>query len=986
MMETTLRFDKDGQPVDRTLHTAGHSRGGAPEYVLRGMRYDYIRTLSEGSGEAEIFLVKRGGQEYALKIYYPEIDINRETLRIVANIDFDMIVKVYDFGTVFLDGKKRAYELMEYLRGGTLAQLLGKRHGDDIVLTDEDFKRFRRVALQAAAAIACCHNYNLIHKDVKPSNIFFRDEKRTQVVLGDFGIASVIADEGGLHRTTQARTPLYAAPEMYSDVIDGEVEISPAADYYSLGVTLLSTLDPQLYMVKSKGERDIIKRKAEGRLPGVDKLPERVKLLIQGLTAVRPESRWTYREVEQWFLGETPSIDLSSPYLKYGAFVFDPERNMVAENVRELVIMMSENEAIASNYLYSGKIREWLEHSGNVKLAVAVDDIVKNRYPADKTAGLMTAIYTMDPSFPYKDIKGNECHGLHEAAVAMMADAEQYAMVLKNDKDRLWNYIRVRSSEQKVKSDLIDHPSVRTVTDVKMLAFAMDAEMPFLQNHRSQSIEEITYAFGHERLTDDDWMSIIDGRYAAWLGCHENAIAAETVKILTESVKAAGKRGQSSSLELSSGSSLDEVKGDEIRTNIKRVKELAYNVIYNIDRDAAYDLAEAHTPQKIGDQLAQRLMALQHADDEEITKAVSEFADAEGRFAHYAALHGWYEYATEAVRCFNLNSEENKERLGMYDIRTAAYRFVRILGSTPTYVLPSGDKLTHGLNIDNRHRSDIRTEMHTGCFMQWLAVFYHEDPTKDFSEEYGYERALEEWVNTLGYYDAQTIYYKRFTQAKEDTANRTGELRSQYKRLKKNINGWRTAYYALNIIWIALLIIFGIKDRTYTFNHYMLTIVLPVGGTTALIAGTRGFLKGYGFMICCFWGLVGALTSFIPVYVLRYIDKHTPELTIMAIILFTAIYMVLCHRTGKSMEAKEDARLIETMMGADKETDVQSSLIEPLYYTFKTKGYHFRGSKFGMLDDVQDRLRNLSGEITLHYGLWNLMVAALVAEMIIMIV
>ena len=160
-----------------------------------------------------------------LKVYYPDIDINKDTLKFLVNLNFDMVVKLFDFGKIYLDGKKRYCELMEYLRGGTLNSYEIKA----------DINKFRRIALQAAAALECCHKNNVIHKDIKPSNFFFRDEAQTEVVLGDFGISSIITDGSYMHCTTQSRTPVYAAPEMYDDVIDGKVEISPAVDYYSLG-------------------------------------------------------------------------------------------------------------------------------------------------------------------------------------------------------------------------------------------------------------------------------------------------------------------------------------------------------------------------------------------------------------------------------------------------------------------------------------------------------------------------------------------------------------------------------------------------------------------------------------------------------------------------------------------------------------------------------------------------------------------------------
>ena len=183
-------------------------------FMLKGVRYRKVECLSDNSGEAQVFLVEKDGQDFVLKVYYPNFDVNKKLLQTIYNFDFEMIVHLHDYGKTYVDGKHRSYELMEYLRGGTLS---------DYHLNG-DMDKFRRIALQCAGALAYCHGYNILHKDIKPSNFFFRDRDRSEVVLGDFGISSLLEQDGKSHRTTQARTPIYAAPEMYSDVIDGVVE------------------------------------------------------------------------------------------------------------------------------------------------------------------------------------------------------------------------------------------------------------------------------------------------------------------------------------------------------------------------------------------------------------------------------------------------------------------------------------------------------------------------------------------------------------------------------------------------------------------------------------------------------------------------------------------------------------------------------------------------------------------------------------------
>lgn len=89
--------------------------------------------------------------------------------------------------------------------------------------------------------------------------------------------------------------------------------------------------------------------------------------------------------------------------------------------------------------------------------------------------------------------------------------------------------------------------------------------------------------------------------------------------------------------------------------------------------------------------------------------------------------------------------------------------------------------------------------------------------------------------------------------------------------------------------------------------------------------------------------------------------------------------MLVCHLTDFRGDEKADSKLISEVL----DNDVKSTLIEPLYYTFKTKSYKFNGSKFGMLNDVTDQVRSISGESVLHYVLWSLLALIFVLNFII---
>ena len=927
-VETTIRPDGN----------TGGQAGGEVEFLLKGKVYRSIKCLSDNSGEAQVFLVEGSEGQRVLKIYYPNFTIKRTLMRIILNINMEMIVRIDDYGNTYVDGKNRDYELMEYLRGGTLMNY-------DL---NGDFNQFRRIALQAAAALACCHNNNVIHKDIKPSNFFFRDTDHKEVVLGDFGISSVMGGDERLHRTTQARTPVYAAPEMYNDVIDGEVEITPSVDYYSLGITLMTLWLGENPL--SQNERVMMRKKNEGRLPRINELPDRVKMIVQGLTAVNPQTRWGYEQVERWFLGEDVEVDISSPMLKYRSFVVDPDRNLIADNVHELIPLLVDNERLAFSYLYNGRIASWLEQCGNVKLSSAVKDIVVNRYPADQRAGLMAAVYVMEPTYPYKDVRGNLCDDVHSAAISVLSYQEDYTMALTNPNDTLFLYLDSHSKADvdRLRSYFSKESKMDRRIAILKLVYEIDPDIPFLNRFPSSTVAEIIHSFGYEECTEDEWMSLTDGRFLSWMYSHEDHMACEALRIMT--------------------------------TGKQPSRSLGYKVLYNIDRDAAYDLREADTPFKVGEVLNEQLKTWQDLSDEEFDKQVADYTDPEGRFYYFAHLHGWIEQISQARACFDLKSEENRERLGAYDARTAAYRFCRILGVTPSYLLEDGNELKSGAGVDlAAYRPQMLTAIKQGSLSQWLSVFYHEDPTQDFTEEYSYERKLEEWVIKLGEIDKNHKYYKRFGKAKEETARKYGEVRKGYYKAKAKEKRWRIIYYGLCALFMLALIIFGIEDRDYLLRNSFTTIALPVGGMTAVIVGLRSYFRGYGFVMCCLWGVLGFQTSYIPITILKSVNSAYPSLFIPVIVVITLIYMLICHLTDYRTDSKGDNQLINEVM----QDDIKSTLIEPLYYTFKQKSFRFKGSKFGILDDVTNQVRSISGESVLHYILWSIMVGLLLLEMLL---
>jgi eukaryotic-like serine/threonine-protein kinase len=117
--------------------------------------------------------------------------------------------------------------VLELLSGGTLAERLAA-HGPLGVASA------RRLGLDLLAALDAAHERGIVHRDVKPANVFF--DAAGNAKLGDFGTAH-LADFGATQTGGFMGTVAYMAPEQ----ITGGT-IGAAADLYALGVTLFQAL------------------------------------------------------------------------------------------------------------------------------------------------------------------------------------------------------------------------------------------------------------------------------------------------------------------------------------------------------------------------------------------------------------------------------------------------------------------------------------------------------------------------------------------------------------------------------------------------------------------------------------------------------------------------------------------------------------------------------------------------------------------------
>src|SRR5215813_6244321 len=165
----------------------------------------------------------------ALKVIAPDFRADEEyTARFtreaqsIARLTHPNIVHIYRFGQA--DGIY--YMAMQYVEGADVGWLIEDYRASGELMPVADVVR---IVQDIGSALDYAHSKNVIHRDVKPSNIMVDNQGRA--ILTDFGLA-LLSDQGT--RGQIFGSPYYISPEQA--ISSGNVV--PQSDLYALGVTL----------------------------------------------------------------------------------------------------------------------------------------------------------------------------------------------------------------------------------------------------------------------------------------------------------------------------------------------------------------------------------------------------------------------------------------------------------------------------------------------------------------------------------------------------------------------------------------------------------------------------------------------------------------------------------------------------------------------------------------------------------------------------
>ncbi len=194
--------------------------------------YELIEELGRG-GMAMVYRARdrQLEREVAIKVLPFSLAFDSEFVerfqreaRTAAQLEHPNIIPIYRVGRA----GRVIYFVMKFLRGGSLATVLGER----MRLNPPEI---RRLLVEAGSALGYAAQRGIVHRDIKPDNIMF--DEFGQCMLTDFGIAKAASGQRLTGTGMSIGTPHYMSPEQArAQAIDGR------SDIYSLGVVAYQAL------------------------------------------------------------------------------------------------------------------------------------------------------------------------------------------------------------------------------------------------------------------------------------------------------------------------------------------------------------------------------------------------------------------------------------------------------------------------------------------------------------------------------------------------------------------------------------------------------------------------------------------------------------------------------------------------------------------------------------------------------------------------
>lgn len=223
------------------------------EAICSNLNLSYLGGSGIGSFKETYHVLSEAGENIALKVF-KSANANERTSREIDAMkvcEHHNIARLLEVTKYEYDGQSYLYLLEEYLSGGTLSEKLQK--------STYDILSFHFIGMALIEALEHIAERNLVHRDIKPDNIMFREDGETPVIV-DFGLVRDLNNQS-LTQTWLLQgpgSPYYSAPEQLNnqkELIDWKT------DQFALGITFsLCLLGVHPYYHKGDTQGDVVMR------------------------------------------------------------------------------------------------------------------------------------------------------------------------------------------------------------------------------------------------------------------------------------------------------------------------------------------------------------------------------------------------------------------------------------------------------------------------------------------------------------------------------------------------------------------------------------------------------------------------------------------------------------------------------------------------------------------------------------------------------
>lgn len=365
--------------------TAGPTDDATPaaasETLIDGWRL--LRQISHTDGVRERYLAERvdDGQQAVLTLYRAGAEPDPAIYDVIRRLPREHVPDILATGR----WNERAYEVIEQLTGGTLA---------DLGMVVSDTATVRHVVRELGQALHAFNEAGLRHRDLRPASLLVRSRDPLDLVISGFGSARL--SEFDLDIVSPLETSRYMAPE----AIAGGV--AAASDWWSLGMILLEQLTHGACFEGIHPSAFLIHVLANGvALP--DDLDSNLHLLLRGLLARDRHQRWQWPQVQAWLNGEAvhaPASTGNEADLAEGASITLGSRRFGKPSVFAIAAAQAEHWTEALDHLLRGVIVTWAEQAGlSPRLLAGLRQVVQHEGLEDDFR-LMLALKLLNPEIP----------------------------------------------------------------------------------------------------------------------------------------------------------------------------------------------------------------------------------------------------------------------------------------------------------------------------------------------------------------------------------------------------------------------------------------------------------------------------------------------------------------------------------------------------------------------------------------------------------